>query len=455
MGPGGRLTLDVDRYVAAGKSGDYDKQSGTAQVVSSIHTIAGASPQQKLCAISGAAVVWRFGGLVTLIDDKFFSSSQAKKIFPVRARIATDGMIPNPPGITGTGFSLNPGSVYEIQSTIGGNIYDGRLVSRLLAVGTASREGAPCTGTATQPTRRFDRTSKGIGEDRFPARIPNDPSLAGRYLCTYVEVLNDLGFRSTGQTTYVPIEAATNQSEAATEQPVDWAQIGAALRGALESLNSVSDPASAQGVAALAAVEQARARALEALFAGGGQNQPNQPGGAGGQNQPGAPGAGGGQVASPESVIEEIGRIDDRLDKLGVGEAPGGTAARSALEQVTGYDQSITPLLPIGVPTAAGLELNVKSPATVKRGRNMKATVSIDPGEVRGRMRLYLVRYNDAGDPALVLKRVGFIGNGSKSKTFRVPRNSVVGSYALLTTFQPTTPGQVGVSTLTPLRVTR
>ena len=69
-------------------------------------------------------------------------------------------------------------------------------------------------------------------------------------------------------------------------------------------------------------------------------------------------------------------------------------------------------------------------------------------------MRLYLVRYDD-GNPTVVVKRVGFISQGSKSKTFRVPRTAKLGDYSILTTLEPTTPGQVGVATLTPVQVRR
>jgi hypothetical protein len=96
----------------------------------------------------------------------------------------------------------------------------------------------------------------------------------------------------------------------------------------------------------------------------------------------------------------------------------------------------------------------VKSPKKVKRARSLTVTAKVDPGKIRGRLRMFLLRF-DGETPVVVQKRSGFIGAGSRSKKFYINRGDKLGTYAILTSFDPTTPGQVGIATLTPLKVVR
>ena len=97
--------------------------------------------------------------------------------------------------------------------------------------------------------------------------------------------------------------------------------------------------------------------------------------------------------------------------------------------------------------------LDVDSPTTAKKKKAFKVTASVDPSNIRGRMRMFLL-YMDGATPKLVHKRSGFIGNQKqKTKKFYINKSDKKGNYVILTSFDPTTPGQVGVATLTPLVV--
>lgn len=398
----------------------------------------GSNAGKFFCAMSGTAVVNDGNALLGLSLDYFTANTLSPKLLiPVRERtvVALQPGKPTlvPPGQTGP---VDVMKILTVRTGISGPS-DVRAVSRLLFIGAADASGAACTGTPERARYYVDRTSRGTGEDRYDFAITAS-DWAGRFLCMYQKVVDTRGVETVSEVAYVPINALTAAS------PQVKPLVNFNLAGTISSIQSVSaalrralqaPQVNEAEVARLRAEAEALERQAQQAINNGALNAtPNQ-------NQGGAPAA-----ATPEKLLEELGNLQDLV-------APGGNP-RSALELATGYDQLVTPLLPLGSRTAAGLELVVTSPDKVKRGRNMKVTVGLDPADVRGRMRLFLIRY-DGETPVMVLKRVGFISQGAKSKTFRVPRTAPPGEYALLTTLQPTTPGQVGVATLTPLRVTR
>jgi len=398
----------------------------------------GSNAGKFFCAMSGTAVVNDGNALLGLSLDYFTANTLSPKLLiPVRERtvVALQPGKPTlvPPGQTGP---VDVMKILTVRTGISGPS-DVRAVSRLLFIGAADASGAACTGTPERARYYVDRTSRGTGEDRYDFAITAS-DWAGRFLCMYQKVVDTRGVETVSEVAYVPINALTAAS------PQVKPLVNFNLAGTISSIQSVSaalrralqaPQVNEAEVARLRAEAEALERQAQQAINNGALNaNPNQ-------NQGGAPAA-----ATPEKLLEELGNLQDLV-------APGGNP-RSALELATGYDQVVTPLIPLGSRTAAGLELVVTSPDKVKRGRNMKVTVGLDPADVRGRMRLFLIRY-EGETPVVVLKRVGFISQGAKSKTFRVPRTAPPGEYALLTTLQPTTPGQVGVATLTPLRVTR
>lgn len=455
---GNGLTLQVFNQRAGALVGGNVRESvnwsGTSRMTQKISVMinglslnSGNNAGKFFCAISGAAIV-RDGGGLNLGFDIFDNNKLSNRLLiPVRERTAQESLsrvAQTPTLVRTTAGPVDIGKLLTVRTTVGGPNTSG-VVSRQLYIGAAETDGGPCTGTLDRPKYYVDRSTKGDRADDYIFAI-TAPDWGGKYLCLYQRVLDTRGVDSTSQISYTPINALGGGDEAVNPAPnFDFA-------GTLTSIRTVSTAlrtALQSGQSNQAEIDRLRAQAeelesqVQAAIIGGALNINTE------QNQ--AP-SGGGQPS--EKLLEELAGLQDGLQKVTEIASPEGETARSALEKATGYNQLVTPLLPAGTRTASGLELRVKSPAKVKRGKYMKVTVVLDPASVRGRMRLYLVRYDD-GNPTVVVKRVGFISKGSKSKTFRVPRTATLGDYSILTTLEPTTPGQVGVATLTPIQVRR
>lgn len=333
-------------------------------------------------------------------------------------------------------------SNYTIVANVGGDTTNSRIASRLLYVSTADDDRAPCTGTTDNSPYYLNITSSGTKAYFFDSNIFMR-SDAGRWLCTYQQVVTTNGQFSTSLTAYQKIE---QPSVALPEIPVPVVNVPGLLSRLTSSAAALRDALrqpqvnQAEVDRLVAEAEAARRAAEEALRNGGVNN-------GGGANNNGA-GNTGANPGVPE-VVEEIDRVDELIDR-----GKGNVTPRSDLEVATGFDATVTPLLPIGTRTASGLELSVKSPKKVKRARALTVTAKVDPGTVRGRLRMFLLRF-DGETPVLVQKRSGFIGAAKRSKKFYINRGDRLGTYAILTSFDPTTPGQVGVATLTPLKVVK
>lgn len=451
---GNGLTLQVFNQRAASLIGGNVREPVSNRMsqnisveVNGISINSGNNAGKLFCAISGAAIV-DDGETLALGQDSFKNNNLSKRLLiPVRERTAQESLsrvAQTPTLVRSNTGPVDIGKLLTVRTTVGGPNTSG-VVSRQLYIGAAETDGGPCTGTLDRPRYYVDRSTKGDRVDDYNFAITT-ADWGGKYLCLYQRLLDTRGVDSVSQVSYAFINPLGGGDEAVNPPPnfdftgtvTSIRTVSTALRAALQA-----------GQRNQFEIDRLRAQAeelesqVQAAIIGGALNINTN------QNQ--APG-GGGQPA--EKLLEELAGLQDGLQKVTEIASPEGETARSALEKATGYNQLVTPLLPAGTRTASGLELRVKSPAKVKRGKYMKVTVVLDPASVRGRMRLYLVRYDD-GNPTVVVKRVGFISQGSKSKTFRVPRTAKLGDYSILTTLEPTTPGQVGVATLTPVQVRR
>jgi len=334
-------------------------------------------------------------------------------------------------------------SNYSIVATVAGDVNNGRLVSRLLFIGTADASGAACTGTIDSPRYYLNITSSGTRTYVYDSNIFMRSDV-GRWLCTYQQVLNANGEEYTSVPAYQKIEQPAGAVPEVAVPIVNVPGLLSRLASSADALRAaLSRPQVNQAEVdrLVAEAEAARQAAEEALRNGGVNNNGGGANNNGGGNTGANPGV-------PE-VVEEIDRVDELIDR-----GKGTATPRSALEVATGFDTTVTPLLPVGSRTASGLELSVKSPKKVKRARALTVTAQVDPGQIRGRLRMWLLRL-DGETPVVVQKRSGFIGATKRSKKFYINRGDRLGTYAILTSFDPTTPGQVGVATMTPLKVVK
>ena len=136
--------------------------------------------------------------------------------------------------------------------------------------------------------------------------------------------------------------------------------------------------------------------------------------------------------------------------------AASGSAALSgvaaALAAAPGFDSAATPVVADGSVSAAGLSLSVTVAKKVKRGKKFAVTLTVLPKAMRGGMRQYLISMT--GDqPRLQRSSRGFISSGSRTKRYWLSRQAPRGSYVVLSTFTPSTPGITGLSVVTPITV--
>ena len=254
----------------------------------------------------------------------------------------------------------------------------------------------------------------------------------------------------------VPITQAPSLATALTTNPRE-AVAGALGRAQQASRNLAAILAAAGGNAnapeVAEAIEEAQAaqenlqaaRAAEALADPG--NAVNQNGGQGGVIANAASDAP--ANAAADQLRQEM---DAAVGSTRVSVAPGIAPTLLSLANATGFDPLMTPVLGEGKANAAGIKLRVTKPKKVTRGKGFSVTLNVDPKATRGGMRQYLLRM-DGDQPTLVHKRSGFITTGQRAKRYWISPQSAKGTYALLSTFQPSVPGTPGVSIVTPLKV--
>lgn len=252
--------------------------------------------------------------------------------------------------------------------------------------------------------------------------------------------------RITGQTpTGIPagsvlsVAAAIARAQAATQRLVD--------------LNARGGVSAAEAAAALQEA-QAADDALQAAQAAAANNDPAAPdaaqAGAGASDAVISPDAGGAAAADANDALRQ--QLESAIGGTAVNVAPGVAPTLLSLAAVTGFDPLATPVLGEGKGNASGISLKVTKPKSITRGKGFSVTLNVDPKTTRGGMRQYLLRM-DGDQPTLVHKRSGFISQGSRSKRYWLSPKAAKGSYALLSTFQPSVPGTPGLSIVTPLTV--
>jgi len=101
---------------------------------------------------------------------------------------------------------------------------------------------------------------------------------------------------------------------------------------------------------------------------------------------------------------------------------------------------------------ASGVSIEVTAPDSIRQKKRLRTRLNVLDPVTRGGMRQYLLDLNGP-TPQLLLKRTGFVPNGVKNKRFWISKNFQPGTYGLLTTFAPSTPGMQGVAVFDTIEV--
>lgn len=316
-----------------------------------------------------------------------------------------------------------------------------------------SANAANCTGGANPTTNRISANTY----TDISIALTYPQGSAGQYLCVEQSVTTALHPTVRRSVPLIlPITQAPSLATSLTANPRD--AVASALGRAQQATRNLaailaaaggdrSAPQAAEAIQeAQAAQEQLQAaRAAEALADP--VNAVNQGGAQGGVIANAASDAP--ATAAAEQLRQEM---DAALASTRVAIAPGVAPTLLALADATGFDPLTTPVLAEGKGNKAGIKLSVTKPKKITRGKGFSVTLKVDPQATRGGMRQYLLRM-DGSQPTLVHKRSGFITTGQRAKKYWISPKAAKGTYALVSTFQPSVPGTPGVSIVTPLTV--
>jgi len=200
-------------------------------------------------------------------------------------------------------------------------------------------------------------------------------------------------------------------------------------------------------VAEATAETEAARREAEAAAARAEQQNNQNNAGQGNQNNAGQ----GAAIATPAEIAAAQAQIEEATTQvaaaLGTAAVGTGTSARpvSSLVAATGFDPRATPILGANKKNASGVSITVKAPDSAKQRKRMYTKLVVNQPVTRGGMRQYFLAL-DGDEPELLLKRTGFVPKGEKNKRFWISRKFSAGTYGLLTTFKPSTPGMEGVA---------
>jgi hypothetical protein len=338
---------------------------------------------------------------------------------------------------------LYPGADLQIVAELANNISNETVQGRWVTV-SFPNFATPGTCRGQQGEVTTDIREFGTAAVRRPATIPD--SAGGKYMCLQQSVITDAMDRvvssepvtfaiSRGMDSVVPISAVVLDTSLAR-------LIAATSRlGELQSQPSINQAALA---AAAAEAEEARREAEAAAQAAQAQAQQQ------GQQQ-----MGGAPAAAQIAQVQQAAQAATTAVEKAIGSATIDSATQtslSALAIATGFDPFTTPVLQAGEKNASGVSIKVTTAPAVQQKKSLATKLTVQDPVTRGGMRQYFVDLNGA-TPKLLFKRSGFVPKGSKSKRFYIRPTFKPGTYGVLTTFQPSTPGMQGVAVFNTVEV--
>lgn len=336
----------------------------------------------------------------------------------------------------------------------GGTMSDGsrspeEVLERSLRFSIESRNtGAPCKSAARGGVVRPGSGTGGIyGTMAVPANS------AGKFLCVVqtLRTSSDPNITRLSGIVYVQISASPSDRL----QPVASLNVAlgalAAATTRLDSLRSQPQLDQRAVAEAIEATEIARREAEAAAAQAAQQNAGQQTPGTPTQTTP-TPPATPAEIDAAQEVIEAAGRqVEEALDARQVGQGANAVALRG-LVTATGFDPLATPILASGEKNTSGVGITVTTRKVIRQKKRLRAILRVEDPVTRGGMRMYLVSWAN-GEPELKLIRRGFVPRGVKGKRFWISKRFTPGTYGLLTTFQPSTPGIGGVATYDEIQV--
>lgn len=381
-------------------------------------------------------------------SGRSFAISGATAGEEVQAAPVAPPWFPNSPYLR-TGQAVFPGAGITLVGTLRGEPRgDERETLRSIRISVT--DNVNIVGNCDRGRDLVDRASSGVSSIYVDYLVPANS--VGKYICaqqvlgtttsngpkysipTFLEISANPGLSSVPNlnlpNALALLQTVTAELAAAQQNP----QISAAAR------------------AEIAARAEAARREAEAAAQAAAQQNAGQQGNAGQQQTvtPATPA----EVQAAQEVIERAAaQVNEAVQAATVGQGAAAVSMATLLT-TTDFDPLATPILLEGQKNPSGISISVKTPAKAKQRKNFRATLKVNKPVTRGGMRMYFVSIDD-GQVKLLHKRSGFVPKGTKSKNFYINYNWKPGTYGLLTTFNPSTPGLEGVATFDTINVVK
>jgi len=336
--------------------------------------------------------------------------------------------------------SLHPGEEIWVTADVGNNFANENVQGRWVTV-SFPNFATPGTCRGQQGELTTDIREFGAASVTRPATIPE--SAGGKYMCLQQSIITDsMDEVMSSEPVTFPISRSR-----ASYVPISAAALGVSLEkllaatSRLEQLQSQPNVDRAALAAAAAAAEEARRQAQAAAQAAQGQAQ-----------QQGAAALPAAQIAQVQQAAQAATTVVEKaIGESAVGKSR--VSAVTALAVATGFDPFTTPILQTGEKNASGVSIKVSSPESIRQKKRLRTKLEVLDPVTRGGMRQYLLDLNGP-TPKLLLKRTGFVPKGEKNKRYWISKNFQPGTYGLLTTFLPSTPGMQGIAVYDTIEVT-
>ena len=403
-----------------------------------------------LCAIAS------WPGERLLIDDGSFDETttvadyppiEAETCVPIR-EVST--IFPRAPYLSTSAAddAIYPTATAFITAHLGGGIFSQeQVLGRAITTGfTNSSNPARCLDGVDVQT--VNAASAGSRPYLFQRTIPS--GTVGKYFCMQQSVKTDRMSR-TQISDPVTFLVTSNPNVSGGAPNVNLGSALQRLNEATQRLQQIQgQPNVDQAALAAAAAEAEEARRQAEAATARAAAQAAQAQAQGQAPAAGAPSAA--QIAEAQQATAAATTVVEQA----IGAATVGTGkqtAASALAIATGFDPFTTPVLQPREKNASGVSIEVTAPDSIRQKQRLRTELKVLDPVTRGGMRQYLLDLNGP-TPELLLKRTGFVPNGVKNKRFWISKNFQPGTYGLLTTFTPSTPGIQGLAVFDTIEVT-
>jgi len=389
----------------------------------------------------------RAGELDTIQQYADVPAIRAETCVPIRAKST---IFPRAPYLTptGGGNEIFPTASVAITAHLGGGIFTQEQVLSRGVTTSFMNTNNPLSCSSGNDTETVNATSAGSQPFTYQRTIPG--GTVGLNFCMQQFVKTDL-MDSITYSEPVTFRITSNPNVGAGIPNVNLGSALARLQEATQRLQQVQGrPNVDQAALAAAAAEAEEARRQAAAAAAQAQAQAAAAAAQGQAPPAGAPSAA--QIAQAQQAAEAANAQVEQA----IGQSTAGTGkqtALSALAIATGFDPFTTPVLQGREKNASGVSIEVTAPDTIRQKKRLRTKLEVLDPATRGGMRQYLLDLNGA-TPRLLLKRSGFVPDGVENKRYWISKNFQPGTYGLLTTFLPSTPGMQGIAVYDTIEVT-